>query len=173
MTKASDLPDESDTTDALQNVNPPAFHKHSADHEPIRDEHWDPREQGKVGLDKPEHWGHLEDYNAKGKFTGPCGDSIIFLLRVESPDSASDPGVEEFPLARIQAARFLTSGCGAVIAVGNEMARLIKGKTFEEARRVQAAEVLAGVKTLDNAHEHCADIAIGAARAAMDQYESL
>ncbi len=82
-----------------------------------------------------------------------CGDIMRLSLVIEQD--------------RLKDVRFKTRGCVAAIACGSLLTELIKGKSLEEASRVSAADVAAGVGGLPPASGHAAILAQDALKAAL------
>ena len=74
---------------------------------------------------KPSNFGDIENPDAVGKIKGPCGDTMKISLRIEK--------------GRIKDVGFWTDGCGATIACGSMLTKMIKGKTIDEARQIMMA----------------------------------
>ena len=82
-----------------------------------------------------------------------CGDIMRLWVALEQ--------------GRLRDVRFKTRGCVPAIACGSALTELIKGKSLEEAGRVSAAEVAAGVGGLPPASGHAAVLAEDALKAAI------
>ncbi|MFX1508542.1 MAG: iron-sulfur cluster assembly scaffold protein, partial [Promethearchaeota archaeon] len=61
----------------------------------------------------PSNFGVIEKPDAIGEIKGPCGDTMKFTLNIKN--------------GRIINARFWTDGCGATIACGSMLTKMIKG----------------------------------------------
>lgn len=82
-----------------------------------------------------------------------CGDILRLSVRVEQ--------------GRLQEVRFKARGCVAAIACGSLLTELIQGKTQEEAERVSAADVAAGVGGLPPESGHASVLAEDALKAVL------
>ena len=62
----------------------------------------------------PKNWGKLPDneISASQSYTGPCGDTMYFFLKIKSDI--------------IEKATFITDGCGASIATASQTTLLIE-----------------------------------------------
>ena len=67
----------------------------------------------------PSNFGDIENPDAIGMIKGPCGDTMKITLKIEKK--------------RIKNVSFWTDGCGATIACGSMLTKMIKGFTIEEA----------------------------------------
>ena len=95
---------------------------------------------------RKENMGSFEYPDAEAKFTGWCDDTmqIQFLLDGEI----------------IKEARFLTDGCGATIACGSMLTKMVKSKTLERAMKITPDELLAKLISIPDDHEHCLSLAV-------------
>jgi nitrogen fixation NifU-like protein len=102
----------------------------------------------------PRNVGGLQDPDGKGSDTNPsCGDRTSITVRVRD--------------GRIEDLRFRTFGCVAAIASASALTELATGKTFDEARAIGPAQVIAALGGLPARKEGCALMAVGALRAAL------
>jgi len=76
----------------------------------------------------PHNLRRLRDANVFARFTGPCGDSMGFYLRI----------VNEI----VEEATFTTSGCCGSVASGCMLTRLVKGKSVKHSRYVTERDLL-------------------------------
>jgi nitrogen fixation NifU-like protein len=61
---------------------------------------------------------------------------------------------------RIMKACFWTDGCGATIACGSMLTKIVKGKTLQEASDITNLHLLEALKGLPVEHHHCTVLAI-------------
>ena len=106
----------------------------------------------------PTHFGSIHHPNGKGKITGPCGDTMNISLRIVKK--------------RIHAARFFTDGCGATVACGNMLAKMVEGKTVEEALHISTDLLLRKLGGLPAEHMHCVKLAVDTLLDAIRHYQS-
>ena len=109
----------------------------------------------------PRNVGVLEDANAIGEVGNPrCGDIMKITMRVnEETDVVED-------------INFQTFGCGAAIAVSSILTEMVKGKTLEDAIKVDNNDVVAELGGLPNIKVHCSVLGEeGIAAAAKYYYE--
>lgn len=90
----------------------------------------------------PNNFGAIEDPEATGEVKGSCGDTMKITLRIEN-------GI-------IQNACFWTDGCGATIACGNMLTKMIRGKTPDEAAGVSNEKL---IEALDVVYQRSISIA--------------
>jgi nitrogen fixation NifU-like protein len=67
-------------------------------------------------------------------------------------------------------ARFWTDGCGASIACGNMLTKMITEKTIQEARNITSAELLLALDGLPVEHQHCAILATNTLNKSLSEY---
>jgi nitrogen fixation protein NifU and related proteins len=102
----------------------------------------------------PRNVGELVDADAAVQVENPaCGDIMQLMLKMRA--------------GRIQDVRFRTRGCVASIACGSLLTELLRGRTPEQARRIQREELVSGVGGLSNESMHASHLAIDALRAAL------
>lgn len=108
----------------------------------------------------PHNVGRLEDYDAKATEGSPaCGDMVTLYLKVDDETKT------------IEDISFESYGCASNIATGSIITELAKGKTLDEARKInwkKAAEELGGLPAVK---VHCSVLAVGTLRAAIKNYE--
>jgi nitrogen fixation NifU-like protein len=106
----------------------------------------------------PKNVGVLEDPDGCGRITGPCGDTIQIHLKVEG--------------GKIVDCKFITDGCGPSTASGSAVTEMAKGKTIEDALRINANAVLAVLDGLPEESIHCPTLAVNTLRAAIEDYKN-
>jgi len=104
----------------------------------------------------PTHFGILEHPDAVGIIKGPCGDTMKISLKIVS-------GI-------ISDARFWTDGCGATLAAGNLLTKMIIGKTLQEANNVDSKHLLDALGGLPKEHNHCAVLAFKTLQKSIKNY---
>lgn len=93
-----------------------------------------------------ENLGCIEDPDARGRVTGWCGDTMQIDLRLIG--------------GLIKEARFMTDGCGATIACGSMITKMVLTKSLTEAERISPGEIIDALGGLPEDHLHCADLAV-------------
>jgi nitrogen fixation NifU-like protein len=104
----------------------------------------------------PRNVGDIEEYNSLANVTGPCGDTMQIWLKVKD-DIITD-------------ATFMTDGCGTTIASGSIITELAKGKSLDDARKIDQKAVLDALGGLPEESEHCALLAENTLKEAIDEY---
>lgn len=104
----------------------------------------------------PMYFGVLENPDAVGIIKGPCGDTMKIMVHI----------VDD----KILDARFWTDGCGATLAAGNMLIKMIKEKTVDEAKRISNAQLVDTLDGLPKEHNHCALLAVNTLKQAIKQY---
>lgn len=94
----------------------------------------------------PGNFGVLEHPDAVGVTKGSCGDSMKITLKVEN-------GI-------IKDARFWTDGCGATLACGNKLTKMIKSKTPTDAAKISQQDLMTSLEGLPKKHIHCATLSV-------------
>ncbi len=108
----------------------------------------------------PHNVGRIEDADGKSIEGSPaCGDMVAVYIKV-------DPETK-----RIKDVKFESYGCASNIATGSIITDMAKGKTLEEARKIdwkQASDALGGLPPIK---AHCSVLAVEGLRAAITNYE--
>jgi len=105
----------------------------------------------------PTNFGVLKRPDAIGKVTGSCNDTMKITLRVGH--------------GMISDARFWTDGCGATVACGSMLMKMVKGKPIEEVQCISKDDLLKAVDGLPKEHLHCAKLAVDALQSALKQLD--
>jgi len=107
----------------------------------------------------PKNWGKPSDnkISVSQMYTGPCGDTINFFLKINN-------GI-------IEKATFITDGCGASLATASQTTLLIEGKSIEFAEKLEPKDIDNALKGLPDDHKHCTELAVRTLRRAIDKYK--
>lgn len=109
----------------------------------------------------PRNMGALDKPQAVGSVGNPvCGDMMKIYLKI------SDEGV-------IQDIGFETLGCVAAIATSSMITELAKGKTLDEAEKIEFKDVEHALGSLPPVKMHCADLSVQALRKAIKEYREV
>jgi len=106
----------------------------------------------------PSNFGILNDPNSTGEIKGPCGDTMKITLDIKN--------------GSILKARFWTDGCGATIACGSMLTKIIKGKSLQEAHDISSSRLLKALDGLPIEHHHCTILAINTLQEAIKNYDN-
>jgi nitrogen fixation NifU-like protein len=104
----------------------------------------------------PTNFGFIKNPDASGKIKGPCGDTMRIDLKIKDN--------------KISDVRFWTDGCGASIACGNMLTKMITEKTIQEAKNITSAELLFALDGLPLEHQHCSVLAINTLNKSLGDY---
>lgn len=104
----------------------------------------------------PTNFGVLEHPDAIGIVKGACGDTMKITLKIIKNS--------------IKDARFWTDGCGATLACGNILTKMIKGKDTDETFKISQKELINNLNGLPKEHIHCAKLAIITLHKAINKY---
>lgn len=100
------------------------------------------------------------EFDAYGKRTGDCGDTIEMFLTISKDDI-------------IQFVSIQIDGCINTMATANTVAFLTVGRHIDLAWEITPEIVFDYLKTLDEDHFHCAELAVGAFFLALTNYKQL
>ncbi len=101
----------------------------------------------------PSNIGFLENPDAVGKIKGPCGDTMKISLKIVNKT--------------ITDAKFWTDGCGATIACGSMLTKMIKGLTIKKASKITRESLINALDSLPKEHMHCPKLAVDALKKAI------
>jgi nitrogen fixation protein NifU and related proteins len=105
----------------------------------------------------PTYFGVLRQPDAVGIIKGPCGDTMKIYLRIRG--------------GKIKDARFWTDGCGATLASGNMLMKMIKGKSLQEANIITDTKLIEALESLPQEHHHCALLAVNTLHKTIIHYQ--
>jgi nitrogen fixation NifU-like protein len=106
----------------------------------------------------PRNQGSMENPDASAQVGNPvCGDIMKLYLKIVDN--------------RIEDIKFETLGCVAAIANTSVLTELAKGKTLEEAKKINRDMVVAELGGLPDVKIHCSMLAIDALHNAIKEYE--
>ena len=102
--------------------------------------------------------GSLPDANQITELTGVCGDTMKIYLKVED--------------GRIKDAKIQVLGCPGAVASAMAAMDLIRGKTLNEARRLQDADIFRVLEQIPDQKQHCIRLTNKTLKKAIEEYES-
>ncbi len=102
----------------------------------------------------PQNVGRIEDADCVGEISGPCGDTMMFSIKIVD--------------GRIERVLFMTDGCGPSIACGSMTTRMAARKTVEEALKIMDSDILNALDGLPEENRHCAKLAVDTLHKALD-----
>jgi len=104
----------------------------------------------------PSYFGFIKKPDGTFRLKGPCGDTMRFDLKIKD-DKISD-------------VRFWTDGCGATIACGSMLTKIVKGKTIKEIENITDEKLTLKLDGLPEEHLHCSFLAVNTLRRAIENY---
>jgi NifU-like protein involved in Fe-S cluster formation len=111
-------------------------------------------------LANPQNLGEMTDADAVGTVGNPdCGDMLRMWIKFK----------EENGRKVIDRASFQSFGCQTAIAVASMATELLRGKSVEEARQLDAASLSGDLGPLPPMKIHCGQLVEGALRSALGQ----
>ena len=100
--------------------------------------------------------GELSDPDAYAIYTGPCGDTMEFFLKIED-------GV-------IKNASFQAIGCAGAFSSGSALCDIVQGKLLDEAEKIEEDSIIAYLGEIPLQKIHCACLAKRTLRKAIAAY---
>ncbi|MEE9440378.1 MAG: iron-sulfur cluster assembly scaffold protein [Candidatus Thermoplasmatota archaeon] len=107
----------------------------------------------------PNNFGDIEEPDAFGEIKGPCGDTMKISLMIEDE--------------KIINACFWTDGCGASIACGSMLTKMITGKTVETALDITSEQLTDTLGGLPKEHLHCTVLTVNTLQEAIKNYHKV
>ena len=104
------------------------------------------------------NFGKPENYDAYGKSSGSCGETIEIFLKVNGD--------------KIEDAKFFTKGCVTIVVCGSIVTELVKNKSLEEAMKIRSIDIIDEIGGLPEDELHCAIIAENALKEAIKSIKS-
>lgn len=105
----------------------------------------------------PQNVGSMIDYDGKGEYGNTkCGDSLTIYIKVE------DDIIKDIS--------FLVFGCTASIATSSITTTLAKGKTIEEALKINEKDIIQALDGLPKSKLHCSVLGAQALKSAINDY---
>ncbi len=90
--------------------------------------------------------GEIEDHSTHFTYTGPCGDTMAMFLKIEESGVIND-------------AKFQAIGCAGAFASGSALTEMVRGKTLEEAGRIDEGDIVNHLGAIPEPKIHCACLA--------------
>jgi len=111
----------------------------------------------------PKNYGRMKSPDAVGKVGNPvCGDVMWLYLKI------GQKGTKEY----IQDIKFETFGCVAAIATSSILTDLVKGKTLDQALKIDNEKIVRSLGGLPPIKLHCSVLAATALKKAIEDYKS-
>lgn len=108
----------------------------------------------------PRNVGSIENPDGKSTEGSPaCGDMVSVYIKVDENTK------------KIKDIKFESYGCASNIATGSIITELAKGKTLEEAKKIDWKEASDALGGLPKIKTHCSVLAVDGLRAAITNYE--
>ena len=106
----------------------------------------------------PKNIGQLEDADATAQIGNAiCGDQLFFSIKVK------DKIIKDI--------KFLSFGCASNIATASVMTEMVKGKTLDEAKKLDWKKIVDELDGLPSQKIHCSVLALEGLRDVISNYE--
>jgi len=110
-------------------------------------------------LANPQNQGEMQDADSVGTVGSPdCGDMLRMWLKFKEQDGKKV----------IDRASFQSFGCQTAIAVASMATEMLKGKSLEEAKNLNAEQLSGDLGALPPMKIHCGQLVEGALKNALD-----
>ena len=108
----------------------------------------------------PHNYGKMKNPDGVGKVGNPiCGDVMYLYIKVGKNELIEDISFE-------------TLGCAAAIATSSVVTDLAKGKTLQQALKIDSNKVVKSLGGLPDIKHHCSLLAVDALKKAINDYLS-
>jgi nitrogen fixation protein NifU and related proteins len=107
----------------------------------------------------PQHFGDIKDADGVGQVGNPqCGDIMKIYFKIKD-DKIAD-------------IKFQTFGCVSAIASSDALCEIAKGKTIEEAKKINNKQIVDKLKGLPSIKVHCSVLGASGLKKAILDYEA-
>ncbi len=106
----------------------------------------------------PNNFGVIDDPDGVGKIKGPCGDTMKITLKIDR--------------GKIKNAYFWTDGCGATIACGSMLTKMIIGESLENVINISSSKLIKSLERLPKENYHCSVLAVNTLKKAIKDYNN-
>ena len=108
----------------------------------------------------PRNMGEIKNADAVGEVgNAVCGDIMRIYLKIDKKNN------------KIKDIKFKTTGCAAAISTSSITTELAKGKTLEQAKKLNNSDVAKALGGLPPVKMHCSNLAADALHKAIENYE--
>ena len=109
----------------------------------------------------PHNYGRIKSADGIGKVGNPvCGDIMKVYIKIDKEKNI------------IKDIKFETLGCAAAIATSSMITDLAKGKTLDEAMKINNEDVAKSLEGLPPMKMHCSNLAADALHKAIEDYRN-
>jgi len=109
---------------------------------------------------KPKNSGKIKNPDAVGAITNDaCGDLMEVYLKIDKKKN------------KIKDIKFQTMGCAAAIASSDVLCELAKGKTLQQAKKINNKLIVKKLKGLPSIKLHCSVLGANTLKKAIEDYE--
>lgn len=105
----------------------------------------------------PNNFCDIKNSDTSGKIKGPCGDTMKISLKINND--------------KITEAFFWTDGCGATIACGSMITKMVKGVLLDKAANMTSENLTEALNGLPEEHLHCSKLVIDTLKKAIKNYK--
>jgi len=103
----------------------------------------------------PQNMGRVGDPHGEATFTGSCGDTMEFSVRMNGDI--------------LEEVRFMTDGCGITVACGSMLSRTVEGRTVADVMQMSPGDLESLLGGLPESNRHCAALALETLWQAMEK----
>ena len=108
---------------------------------------------------KPKYSGKMKNPDVIGRIkNNMCGDIMEVYLKIDKKTN------------KIKDIKFQTMGCAAAIASSDVLCELAKGKTLQEAKKIDKKKILEKLKGLPSIKMHCSVLGEKTLKKAIEEY---
>ena len=93
------------------------------------------------------YMGHIEDADQVSENIGSCGDTMKIYLKIDNRKVIKD-------------ARYEITGCAGAISAAMAAVDLVKGKTLDEALKINDGDVFKVLENIPEKKHHCIQLAV-------------
>ena len=104
------------------------------------------------------YMGHIENADQVSEKVGSCGDIMKIYLKINGDKTIED-------------ARYEITGCAGAISAAMAAVELVKGKTIEEALKINDGDVFTVLKNIPEKKHHCIQLAVKTMHQGIEEFK--
>lgn len=104
------------------------------------------------------YMGHIEDADQVSENVGSCGDTMKIYLKIDARKVIKD-------------ARYEITGCAGAISAAMAAVDLVKGKTLDEALKINDGDVFKVLENIPEKKHHCIQLAVKTMHKGISDYK--
>lgn len=113
----------------------------------------------------PKNWGRMKNPDASGSMRSSCGDAMIMYLKVGKKK------IRGKEVEFVKNIMFETTGCAGAVSTASAVTQAVKGKTFEEAMKINPDKIIGILGGLPHTKRHCCEMSVATMKEAIKNWK--